>query len=282
MLKRSFLHKINFFVIMLIVMVGGCAYHKVFVTPDDMVQFPGDERVWYEEGAYAKAKIIAGNLDEQINRIEKAQYRPFKQLIRIYVFSSLESFERYAVVSKSGGETHGNKILISPKKANTDSRLPGIVEHELSHYHMFGYLGVYKSRITPRWFLEGLAVWESGGAGAERVSREDAIEAILAGNTLKAVTRHPLLFGDKSQPSAMKPHMFYRQSALFVEYLHDLNPNNFKLLLLGVEDGDSFANLFETVYGKMPIIMWGQFVNTLKHNQASNQVLGDAVPVSVS
>lgn len=269
-MNLSSVSKRIFYVCILSIAINGCSYYKIYVTPDGVMQLPGDERIWYEEGAYQKANLISKNLDEQISKIEKTHYRSFKQPIKIYVFNKQESFEQYAVVKRAGGETHGDKILISPKKVNTDLRLPGIVMHELSHYHVFGYLGIYKSRITPRWFLEGLAVWVSDGTGAEKVSRGDAIKEILNGNSMKPVTRHPILFGEKSQPSGMKPHLFYRQSAIFVEYLLDVNPSGFRVLLQGIEEGNSFGDVFEKAYGKAPSKIWNQFENTLKANHASN------------
>jgi hypothetical protein len=267
---------------LLSVAISGCSNYKIFVTPEDVSHLPSDTRIWYEDGAYEKAKLISENLDIQVDKIEKAQYLPFKQPINIYVFSKQKSFEKYSIVGKAGAVTYGDKILISPKKANTDLRLPGMVLHELSHFHLFGYLGLYKSRITPRWFLEGLAVWVSDGAGAEKVSRDDAIKEILAGNKLNPVTRHPIFFGEKSKPSGMKPHMFYRQSALFVEYMHESSPGGFKILLQGIEDGDSFDNIFEKAYEKNPNIIWDLFVNSLKHNQAFNVDLGDATHPSAN
>jgi hypothetical protein len=265
-----------FFIFILSIATISFSYYKTYATPGGVIQLPGDNRIWYEVGAYEKAKLISLNLNMQIDKIEKTHNRPFKQPIKIYVFSNQESFEKYAFVGKAGGEAHGDKILISPKKVNTDIRLPGIVLHELSHFHLNGYLGIYKARITPRWFLEGLAVWVSDGTGAEKVSRGDAIKEILVGNELKPVTRHPIFFGEKSQPSGMKPHMFYRQSAIFVEYLYELSPGSFTILLQGIEDGESFENIFEKAYGKEPNIVWNQFVNSLKHNQAFNLDLGDA------
>ena len=281
-MKFHITRKHLFFICLLNITVSSCSYYKIYTTPEDVIQLPSDKRIWYERGAYEKAKLISLNLDNQIERIEKTHYRPFKQPIVIYVFSNQESFEQYALVDKAGGEAHSNKILVSPKKANTDLRLPGIVGHELSHYHIFGYLGIYKSRITPRWFLEGLAVWVSDGAGSEKVSRHDAIKEILSGNKFKPVTRHPILFGEKSQPSGMKPHMFYRQSAIFVEYLYKVNPVGFKVLLQGVEGGDLFKDIFKKAYGKEPNIIWDQFEKNIKHNQAFNFDLGDTAHPSAS
>jgi hypothetical protein len=80
----------------------------------------------------------------------------------------------------------------------------------------------------------------------------------------------------------MKPHMFYRQSALFVEYLQDSSSDGFKVLLQGVADGDSFDNTFKKAYGKEPNIVWNQYVDSLKHNQAFNYDLGDAAHPSTN
>lgn len=271
------------FICMLVsIVVSGCSNYKIFVTPDNVSQLPSDKRIWYEVGAYEKAKLISENLDIQIDKIEKAQYRAFKQPVNIYIFSKQESFEKYSIVGTAGAVTYGDKILISPKKANTDLRLPRIVLHELSHYHLNGYLGIYKARITPRWFLEGLAVLVSDGAGSENVSRDSAIREILNGKKIKPVTRHPIFFGEQSRPPKMKPHMFYRQSAIFVEYLRNLSPDGFKVLLHGIEDGESFEDIFVKAYRKDPNKIWDQYVDSLKHNHAFNLDLGDAARSSAN
>lgn len=245
----------------------GCSSSALFQTPTGVVPLSTDNRVWYEEGAKEKAELISSVLDEKIKIIEQSHYRPFKQKIKIYVFSSQDSYAKYSPQPKSGGETFGDKILISPKKQNTNSRIPGVITHELSHYHLFGYLGLYQSRITPRWFIEGIAVWVSGGVGAEKTSNDDAVKEILTGMHINPVTRHPLIFGETSHPSNMKTHMFYRQSALFVEYLYNFNSSKFKELVKGVENRESFSHVFKESYRNEPLIMWNKFVSGLEHNQ---------------
>jgi hypothetical protein len=254
------------------IFVFGCSSSKLYQTPTGFIQLPTDSRVWYENGAREKAELISSVLDEKIKIIEESHYRPFKQEIRFYVFSSQDSYSKYSPQPKSGAESFGDKILISPKKKNTDSRIPGVVTHELSHYHLFGYLGLYQSRITPRWFIEGIAVWVSNGTGAEKAHKEDAIDKIIEGNHINPVTRHPLFFGENSHPPGMKTHMFYRQSALFVEYLNSLSSSNFKELIQGVEEGKSFSAVFEKAYGNKPATIWDQFTEDLAHNKSLNQI----------
>lgn len=249
--------------------IFGCGSYKMFKTPAELDPLSTDERVFFEPDAKYKAELISSLLDNQIKKIEETHYGSFKQPIRIYVFSRQNSFSKYAIQAKAGGETYGNKILISPKKENTVNRIPGVVLHELSHFHLFGYLGLYKSRITPRWFIEGLAVWVSNGVGAEKSSKEDAIAQIIEGNHINPVTRHPLFFGETSHPPGMKTHMFYRQSALFVEYLIRLNENRFRELIQGVERGESFGIVFENAYGSTPKNVWDQFSEELKHIKLS-------------
>jgi len=244
-------------------LLNGCSAYKIYITPAGVTQLPGDNRVWFEDGARDKAILISSILDERIDEITKKHYRPFRQPVIVYVFSRQETYENYALQPKSGGEAHGDKIIVSPKKANTGPRIPGLVAHELSHYHIFGYLDEYRSWIIPAWYLEGLAVWASNGVGAERVSRELAISEILAGRHLSPVTRRPVLFGEKSRPSEMQAHMFYRQSAIFVEYLHDMNPDHFRELLLGVEDSKDFKTVFEQAYKSPPEEVWLQFTKEI-------------------
>jgi hypothetical protein len=250
------------------VALSGCRIYRIYKTPNDLSQLPGDGRVYYEEGAQGKALIVSSILDDAMTNIEGNQYRPFSVPVRIYVFSQQETFEKYAVHSKAGAETQGaRRMLVSPKETNTDKRLPGLVTHELSHYHLYGYTGLHRGIVLPTWFVEGLAVWASGGGGAEMVSEKEATVEILRGNHINPVERRPSFFGRKSKPEEMKEHMFYRQSGLFVGYLHDTYPESFEKMLFGVEDGKNFGTLFQAVYMRSPAEVWDEYVKTLQHSE---------------
>lgn len=257
--------KVVFFIS--IIFLNGCSIYKILQTPDELTPFPNDQRVWYEQGAYQNAKTISEALDNSIEQIEHKQFRPFNASIEIYVFSKHETFDHYAVHNKAAGETHASrKTLISPKLSNTDERLPRLLTHELSHYHLFSHTGIYDGLVLPTWFIEGLAVWASNGGGAERVSKEQAIHALLSGDHINITTRRVLFFGEKSKPFKMEQHMFYRQSGLFVEYLHNKNEENFKSFLLKILDGESFESTFVYFFNDKPKTAWIKFVKSLKTN----------------
>jgi len=59
-------------------------------------------------------------------------------------------------------------------------RLRGVLTHELSHVHLFGWRSSLFS-APPSWFTEGLTVAVSDGGGAEGVSEVEAAEALRKG-----------------------------------------------------------------------------------------------------
>jgi hypothetical protein len=81
-----------------------------------------------------------------------------------------------AAVSRFG------RVLLSPTLcAGERARLPGVLTHELSHAHLFGWRSSVLSARPPSWFTEGLAVMVLDGGGAEGVNDAEAAEAIVKG-----------------------------------------------------------------------------------------------------
>jgi len=218
----------SIFLFIIIFLLNGCSYTKVFTSPKNFITLQEDSRILYEKGAKQKALYIASILDTQIKVIEKEQVLPFNTPIKIYLFNNLESYQDYAVYKTSGGETHGDrKIILSPKKENSFSRLKGLLTHELSHFHIYSHIGLINGYFFPTWLLEGLAVKLSNGVGAEKVTKQEAIQAILKNKQFNFIKYN-------SKPKNMKPHMFYRQSELFVQYFYK-------------QDNKKFRNFIETL-----------------------------------
>jgi len=222
--------------------LNSCSYYKVFKTPQEFIILQEDPRIFYENGAKEKALYLASFLDTQIKHIEKEQYLSFNKTLKIYIFNTQASYEKYAVYKNSGGETHGDrKIIISPKKENSLKRLKGLLTHELSHFHIYSYLGLTKGYFLPTWLLEGLAVKVSNGTGAEKVSQQSAINALLS-NKQFDITKN------NSKPKNMKAHMFYRQSELFVQYLYTQDKQKFKRFLIGILNKKDIETTFKNIY----------------------------------
>jgi len=143
-----------------------------------------DPRVFVEPGAAAWADPVIASLGDAVQRVEVGQGAPFHLPIRIYVCSTIATYERFTGHDLSGGDTTlRHKIFISPKPQNTATRIPFVVAHELSHLHLGQDLSWLESFRVPIWFSEGLATLISGGGGAEDVSDIEAAASIRAGRT---------------------------------------------------------------------------------------------------
>jgi hypothetical protein len=245
--------------------INGCSLNRFIYEPQDFHKSISDNRIFYESGGEDKSKIIEASLNELINIIEKKQYRPFANPIKIFIFSNLENYEKYSPSKNSGGVTFGDMfIILSPKKENTSERIIRVLTHELSHFHLFGYTGFMRSLLLPHWFTEGLAVWASDGGGAENISEEEAKKAILNNSMITPVYHEYFFWEKKSHPKGMATHMFYRQSAMFIKFLYESDEKKFKKLLYQLQDKKDLEYTINFVYKKSLDLLWLDFVNSLK------------------
>lgn len=163
----------------------GCTATKAIFAmnrdTDDFKTLEQDTRVKYQSDAKTNAQIVAASLGESIKTIEERQ-GAFVKPITVYVPSSVDNFAKYCASKNPGGCVLNGRLFISPKKENTEERIPKVLAHELSHLQMEQALGIWKHYThVPAWFREGLAVYVSKGGGAESVSIEDARQAIISG-----------------------------------------------------------------------------------------------------
>lgn len=251
------------FIFSIFLLFQGCSLYKVFITPQNLIQLKEDKRIYYEHKAKDKALYIQTILDKQILHIENKQYLPLTKQPKIYIFAKQTTFEKYAVNQKAGGETQGDKrILISPKKQNSIKRLKGLLTHELSHFHLYSYVGLIDGYFLPTWFTEGLAVFVSNGIGGEKVSTNQAIEAINQ-------KRFFYIEKKNSKPSYMNPHMFYKQSELFIKYLYNKDKEKFKQFLIKVLKKENFNTSFKTIYTESITNYSKKFKKHIKDNYGS-------------
>lgn len=242
--------------------MGACSAARAVIamnkSTDHFVALENDTRVLYEVGAGAFAESVGYHLAAAIHTVEQRQYRKFSKPIVVHVCDTLESFTAYCTQSRAAGCVLNERLFLAPKAGK---RIYAILTHELSHLHMEQQLGMVDWHSGyPSWFQEGLAVYVSGGGGAEKVTPDEAGKSIAEGLSFTPDTSGSLL--SKKTPSSygLNPQMFYRQASLFVEYMHGLDEMKFRSFLLAVEDGQDFENALSATYDQPIGVIWHSFV----------------------
>lgn len=244
----------------------GCSSIRYLVallrSTDHFIPHSKDPRVLYEPGAKTFADYIVPLLPEAIEQVESGHYRLFTEPAKIYVCASRDSFYRlYGARVKAGVS---NKLLLSPRLMSEPENIRAYLAHELSHLHLYQQLGRLKMKKLPFWFKEGLATLVSEGGGAQKVSEMEAINSIRAARHF-IPNRSGGLFSQKTAVDwGLHPHMFYRQSMMFVAFLRSANERGFRAFLLKVQDGDSFAKAFEEGFSKGLDGFWEKFLEEIK------------------
>ena len=221
--------------------------------------------IFYEDKSRDQAVLVKPLLLPAIDTVERKQYKPFSQKVSVYICGSEESFSKYSGAPKMArGAVFNGKLFISPRAIETHT-LKSILIHELSHLHFHQYVGNrrYASNIPP-WFQEGLAVDVSEGGGAESVSLEEAKQNMLNGNSFEPNSSGSLFFPKTAFSFSLEPHMFYRQSSMFVGYLRENSPVAFKSLVLMLLDDEEFEVAFTKAYGKSINQSWMEYVDAIK------------------
>ena len=203
-------------------MISGCSTMYAHLTYD-FNQLEKNGHVYYESGARESAEHVKNILTQRFKQVVDKEYIGFNHLeeINIYVFSSKERYSIYSNASiESRGSAYSNDIYLSPKIGEDKNSLDRVLLHELSHLHMSQYVGVWGSITNiPTWFDEGLAVVTSMGGGAEKVTEAEAIEKFNSGKHFIPIVKTGFFSRKSAHDYELTPHMFYRQSGMFVAYL---------------------------------------------------------------
>jgi hypothetical protein len=198
-------------------------------------------------------------LPEAINRVEQRQYNHFLRPVRVYVCSSRESF-RDMTGRDVRALTYRDAIFLSPQLMKDIDTLSGLLTHELSHLLIGQYAGMLAGAKMPSWFVEGLATYVSDGGGAEDVTDMEAIQAILSGRHFVPEQEGGFIFRKTASSFGLRPHMFYRQAALFVSFLKAHDEMAFKRLLSCIYRGRGFKDAFRDSYSVGIDILYQEFV----------------------
>lgn len=229
-------------------------------SPDDLPAVQAIAPMHAEPGAEDLAGELVAALPEAVAVIESTHGAKFAGLPTVVACATDACYRRYAAVPQAAAETQINgRIVVNGAKLRRDDRnARAILTHELSHY-FWSERGI---RFQPRWFEEGLAVWASGGGGAEKVSVEEACRAIAAGASLRPVPDGGY-WAYRTQRAAdfgIGWPMFYRQAGMFVEYLHDSDPEGFARLLSELRQSGNLKEAWRRTYAEDVAAAWGRFV----------------------
>ena len=243
--------------------VAGCSlvHHSVAAmrSTDHFVPNLEDSRVLFEPGAENFANKIAIFLPTAVQQVEKKQYRHFVEPVRIYVCASRESFKKFYGADVRAGVL--TKLFLSPRIFEYgDEIAKKYLTHELSHLHLQQQLGIFKMSRLPMWFKEGLATSVSNGGGAHLISQQKATESMRAGKHFVPNKADGFVFKKTPSDFGLEPHMFYRQSMMFINYLAAINESGYQKLLLSVENGERFSTALQTAYNKELEELWKDFL----------------------
>lgn len=263
----------------------GCTAFRVanawLQSKADFVRCTADSRIYCEPGSEALAAAVAPLLPKAIETIEAAQFSVFSQPIEIYTYRSAEAFAAHSgATTTAGGAVSLQRLNLSPLLQKTPERIRGILIHELSHLHLQLQMGSIAWARVPSWFHEGLATWISGGGGAENVGADAAWQALRAGQRFEPDASQSPLFPKNAWHYGLQTQLYYRQAALFVDFLHDRDPEAFKQMLLAVAARSTFAEALSAAFLKPLPMLWQEFLATAP-TAAPRQFCRDANPAAV-
>jgi len=231
------------------------SFNKSSENPD--VRYKGDNKEFSN-----KVGLIAPELIAMVE--EKTGVR-FMQNPIIYICDTKKCIKEYTGHSfEPRASSNKRGVFLSTKLIGKIEETRYILPHELTHVLSVENINILFQAIPPAWFDEGLATFIADGAGAEKVSKQQAIESIRDGKYFipnddgKMLSRR---YGDKWN---LKPHMFYRQSMMLVEYLYNKDPDSFRKFIGDVFSGkEKFSKLFSKYYGSTPAVVWAEYRNNL-------------------
>jgi hypothetical protein len=254
-------------VLLIAIQLCGCTSIKAMFamtrSTDDFITLADNPAIRYEAGSEAFAEIISPYVTTAIHTIETRQ-GDFPDAVTIYVPATIDHFADYCTSTLPSACVVRGRLFMSPKLLGMQERIPGILVHELSHLQLSQSVGFWNFQTgIPAWFKEGLAVYVADGAGAEHVSKPDAIDAIRQGNAITPNGSGSLMFRKTASSFGLETHMFYRQSSLYVEWLHDSNPTHFQQTMALLRSGNSLDESVNESYGFSVEHGWNLFISSL-------------------
>jgi hypothetical protein len=236
--------------------------------PRSLPALEQDSRIHYEPGAKSYAEAVAKVLPRAMAKIEAEQGAPFGGSFAVAAYADENAYAaangQYS--TKTNAAAYFSRVTLSPRLWREEpERLEAYLTHELSHEHLWSHLPALAYLRIPNWFQEGLAVMASDGGGAQRVSIEEARNAIKAGQVIETPdvaglfnsVKPPAQFTDSDMHRRF--HMAYRQAGMFVAHLRDSNPAAFRAFLRRLLSGERFKTAFEASFGASVAENWERF-----------------------
>ena len=208
---------------------------------------------------------MAELLPQAIEQVEAGHYRPFVKPVTIHICASQESYKKLTGIKAPASITIKG-VFFSPRLVEEQRPLSLYLAHELSHLHLEQQIGKWKFVRLPAWFKEGLATYVSDGGGAQNVSESEAIEAIRTGKHFKPNETGGIFFRKYGNYWGLSPHMFYRQSMMFVAYLKNVDERKYRSFLLSVQDGKCFSESFHNAFGVSLAEIWDDFLEKIRND----------------
>ncbi|WP_455207340.1 hypothetical protein [Kaarinaea lacus] len=232
----------------------------------DFIAFDEAHKIFYQPGAEDLVQLVASNLSASLEKVQQAQFVPFKNIdaIKIYIFNDIDRYARFSRASKlTRGSSTTDEVYLSAKLRDKISTLPGILIHELSHVHIRQYTGTWRYiRDVPGWFLEGMGVLTSSGAGAESVSSQEALQYLKGGTAFILQDSGGIIAHKTAHDYGLKPHMYYRLSSLYVDYLRQVDSLAFENAFKDILQQSSYHDAWTKHYGKTNTVLWQGFLTS--------------------
>ncbi|WP_321492724.1 hypothetical protein [uncultured Desulfobacter sp.] len=111
---------------------------------------------------------------------------------------------------------------------------------------------------------EGLAIYVSDGGGAPRNYEKETIDMFLQDKYFIPEAEGSLINRSLKTTAPIGPRMFYSQSGMFVIYLANTYPENFKTFLVGIQKGKRFKENFKASFGKSVAYIFQSYIKSLK------------------
>jgi hypothetical protein len=223
----------------------------------------GPREIRYQDSFKARAERVAEFYDECRAGLESSLGFPVAPM-RVICIANEADYSAYTAAPGSRGcSTVLGDVCLSPRIEDEREELRRIVTHEMTHAAVQQQLGVWTYlRHSPAWFDEGLAVSLSGGGGAEKVTPGEARQAIRDGRRFDP-SRMGKVYADSFD---LSPHLFYRQSALFVDFLNKRRPGATTAIIGELKRGLTFPDAFERALGASIGDCWIDFVAEVTAN----------------